>query len=270
MNATGRTSNPYMKRSFMSRLALGVLLSALSAAASTTWAGPLEERQARLAARYGLEKPEGSGPFPAVMLVPGCSGFEQQQWKGHYQRTAQRLKELGFVTIKVDYLAAADSSSCEVIMNPAELGDDIATASKYLREQSYVKPNAINLLAWSYGGVPTFHALRKSDSRAPVQVAAAIAYYPYISLPEQLKVEIPLLVLCTKQDVDSACSRIETLLTDEPAKDRLRVVEYADGYHGFDNSGLPAKTETANGRVMGYQEATATTAWSEVVAFLRR
>jgi len=259
-----------MKRAFVSRLALSMLLGALSAATFATWAGPIEERQARLAARYGLEKPEGKGPFPAVMLVPGCSGFEHQLWKGHYERTARRLKDLGFVTIKVDYLAAADSSSCEVIMNPPELGDDIATAAKYLREQSYVKPDGINLLAWSYGGVPTFHALRKTESREPVQVAAAVAYYPYISLPEQLKVETPVLVLCTKQDTQSACNRIDTLLAEEPAKGRLRIVEYEGGYHGFDNPDLPAKVETLNGRVIGYLETTATPAWTEVAKFLRR
>ena len=270
MSATAYTSNPNMKRLFVSRLALGILLSALSAATSTSWAGPPNEREVRLAARYDLEKPAGEGPFPAVMLVPGCSGFERQPWKGHYQRTAQRLKKLGFVTIKVDYLSASDVSTCELVMNPAELGDDVVTVANYLLQQSYVKPDAINLLAWSYGGVPTFHALRKTDSRAPAQVAAVIAFYPYVSLPEQLKIENPVLVLCTKQDVDSACSRIETLVAEEPARGRLRIVKYEDGYHGFDNSDLPAKVETANGRVMGYKETTATNAWSEVVDFLRR
>jgi len=259
-----------MKRFFLSKLALSALLSALVVSAYPAWAGPLSQRQARLAARYDLQMPAGKGPFPAVMLVPGCSGFESRLWKGHYERAAQRLKELGFVTIRVDYLAAADSNSCEVIMNPAELGDDVATAANYLREQSYVKPEAVNLLAWSYGGVPAFHALRKTDSRAPVQFATAIAYYPYISLPEQLKVQTPVLVLCTRQDVDSACSRVETLLTDDPAKGRLRIVKYADGYHGFDNSDLPAKMETANGRVMGYKEGTSATAWAEVIGFLHR
>lgn len=259
-----------MQRILVSRLASSVLLGALSAAAFATWAGPIEERQARLAARYGLEKPEGQGPFPAVMLVPGCSGFEHRLWKGHYERTARRLKELGFVTIRVDYLAAADSSSCEVIMNPAELGDDVATAAKYLRQQSYVKPDRINLLAWSYGGVPTFHALRKTESREPVQVAAAIAYYPSISLPEQIKVETPVLVLCTKQETQSACRRIDALLAEEPAKGRLRIVRYEDGIHGFDNSDLPAKVETLNGSVIGYLETTAASAWTEVAGFLRR
>jgi dienelactone hydrolase len=259
-----------MQRIFVSRLALSVLLGALSAAAFAAWAGPIEERQARLAARYGLEKPEGKGPFPAVMLVPGCSGFEDRLWKGHYERTARRLKESGFVTIRVDYLAAADSRSCEVIMNPSELGDDVATAAKYLRQQSYVKPDGINLLAWSYGGVPAFHALRKTASREPVQVAAAVAYYPHISLPEQLKVETPVLVLCTKQETQSACSRIDTLLAEEPAQGRLKIVKYEDGIHGFDNSDLPAKVETLNGNVIGYLETTATSAWTEVARFLRR
>jgi dienelactone hydrolase len=78
------------------------------------------------------------------------------------------------------------------------------------------------------------------------------------------------LVLCTKQETQSACSRIDTLLAEEPAQGRLKIVKYEDGIHGFDNSDLPAKVETLNGNVIGYLETTATSAWTEVARFLRR
>ena len=31
-----------------------------------------------LSKHFRLEKPKGGGPFPAVMLVPGCSGFDSE------------------------------------------------------------------------------------------------------------------------------------------------------------------------------------------------
>ncbi len=35
-----------------------------------------DEHETRLEELYDLRKPEGSGPFPLVVLVPGCSGFK--------------------------------------------------------------------------------------------------------------------------------------------------------------------------------------------------
>ena len=52
-----------------------------------------------LSKHYGLEKPDGAGPFPAVMLVPGCSGFDAKFAKGHYDGVQSHLVELGFVTL---------------------------------------------------------------------------------------------------------------------------------------------------------------------------
>lgn len=246
------------------------LISVLLAVAASAWAGSAPEREARLAARYALEKPEGNGPFPAVMLVPGCQGFDRPLWKGRYERAARQLKELGFVVARVDYLAAGDVGSCDVIMNPAEVADDIVTTSKYLRAQSFVKPESINVLAWSYGGGAAFNALTKTESRDPVRVAAVVAYYPYLSLARPWSVDVPALVLCSAQDTTAPCDRFETLLAEVQARDRVKIVKYAEGYHAFDNSDLPAKTESPGGNVVGYNEKTATAAWVEVEKFLRR
>jgi len=80
----------------ISKLPPMALTIGLALCAQPTWADPAAERQARLEASYRLDKPDGNGPFPAVMLVPGCSGFHSASWKAHFDHVAQRIKEAGF------------------------------------------------------------------------------------------------------------------------------------------------------------------------------
>src|SRR6185312_14317197 len=46
-----------------------------------------------------LVKPDGRGPFPAVVILHGCSGFSSV-----YAITAERLKSWGYVALAVDSL----------------------------------------------------------------------------------------------------------------------------------------------------------------------
>ena len=57
-----------------------------------------------------LAKPEGDGPFPAVVLMHGCSGTgkntsHQTVWRG-LNRHARLLNENGYVTLIVDSFGA--------------------------------------------------------------------------------------------------------------------------------------------------------------------
>ncbi len=63
--------------------------------------------------------PEGKGPFPTVIAIPGCSGVSlegsstdagrpgdeaDRLFRRHYARMAKRLQEGGFAVVLVDYL----------------------------------------------------------------------------------------------------------------------------------------------------------------------
>lgn len=242
-------------------VALGVQLA---------WADSAAERQARLETHYRLEKPEGNGPFPAVMLVPGCSGFHNPSWKAHFDRVGGRLKEAGFAVIRVDYHAAGQVSTCEVIMNPTEVADDVATAVKFLRAQPFVKTDAINMLAWSYGGAAAFNALSESDGRTPAQVAAVVAYYPLIGLIRPWNVDVPALVLCGASDEIAHCERFEALLAAVPGRGQVKIITYPESMHGFDNSDLPARSMNVGGRPINHNAKTAPASWAEAEKFLRR
>ena len=56
--------------------------------------------------QFLLSKPDGDGPFPAVVLTHGCSGTErktshQTVWRGLLQH-AKLLKKNGYVTLIID------------------------------------------------------------------------------------------------------------------------------------------------------------------------
>jgi dienelactone hydrolase len=52
-----------------------------------------------------LSKPDGSGPFPAVVYVHGCSGLSTDTRK----RMAERLTAWGYISFVVDSLPAVAS-----------------------------------------------------------------------------------------------------------------------------------------------------------------
>ena len=136
------------------------------------------KHQERLAKHYRLEKPDGTGPFPTFILVAGCSGFESKIVKAHYDRVQSRLVELGFVTLRVNSLAARKVSNCQRGLKVEDVANDIGISVEYLRQQSFVNKDAVNLLGWSFGGRCAFQALGSTKNREPVQVDTVVVYYP--------------------------------------------------------------------------------------------
>ena len=223
--------------------------------------------QESLSKHYRLEKPKGAGPFPAVMMVPGCSGFEFG--KEHYNSVQKRLVELGFVTLRVDYLAARNVSSCANAVSTEEVAADIGIAAGYLKEQTFVKKDSLNVLGWSYGAAGALQALGRTYNREPVKVDAVVAYYPYCDAVQQRwDSEAPVLVLVGMLDnaaPERNCTRFFSGLPDE----RLTIRSYENAHHGFDNFTLPAEKQYSFG-TLGYNKAAAESAWMEVTNFLRK
>jgi dienelactone hydrolase len=67
---------------------------------------------ARAVDRFRTVKPDGAGPFPAVLFVSGCSGFAPSFAPSAYERPAERLRTAGYVVTYVDYLAARGLKTC--------------------------------------------------------------------------------------------------------------------------------------------------------------
>lgn len=226
-----------------------------------------------LSKHYRLEKPDGEGPFPTVMMVPGCSGFHADFATKQYNAVQLRLVELGFVTLRVDYLAARNAASCQQGASPEQKGvsteevaGDLSIAFEYLQQQPFVKNGAINVIGWSYGASGALVALGRTWNRDPIQVDAVVAYYPHCGLVTQKwKSNVPILILVGAIDNITPLRFCRGLFGGLP----VTVHEYENAHHSFDMSELPAEMQYQFGTI-GYNEAAAKSAWKEVTNFLRK
>lgn len=68
--------------------------------------GPIAEsaQAASVADFYELAKPTGEGPFPAVVLAPGCGGFHDEYSPPVFDQYRQLFVNDGFAVINVDFI----------------------------------------------------------------------------------------------------------------------------------------------------------------------
>ena len=248
-----------------------------------------DNHEARLAAFYDLKKPEGSGPFPAVVAVPGCSGFYKKRRfytkedfhteggfptkEGEllYNRALSDLRDAGFVTIRVDYLSARNLESCYpgyLAVTEDEVVADILLAIKHLLDVGFVKASSINILGWSYGGGCALQTLSKMPARPDIKIGAVAAYYPNCRRVDKWSVPVPVLLLLAGEDNICPTIYCKWLLT-ERVSEYIQIEEYPGAYHAFDVSGLPPKTEYQHGTI-GYNREAAEKSWSALMKFLVR
>ena len=250
------------------RSVLSVLITLLIATGS--YANDKAQHIELLSKHFQLEKPVGKGPFPAVMLFPSCGGFDSKNLKSQYDRAQNLLVELGFVTLRVNYLAVRNATRCYSI-DFDDAANDIGLVAEYLRQQEFVKKDALNVIGWGTGGAITLQALTETKNRKPAKVDAVIAYYPrcgsiYI---RDWTSKVPVLALFGTKSAVAPFNNCEKLFGDQPKSKKVTVRIYEDAYMGFDNSDLPPELNRGWGTV-GYNEAAAKSAWSEVTNFLQK
>ena len=154
-------------------------------------------------------RPEGTGPFPAVVLLHGCQGVlpSTRQW-------GRWFKERGYLALVVDSWAARGiGRGCDADtpdLPSTERFDDTGGALRFLQAQPFVDRSRIGVIGWSNGGVfaiaavngPSLERARRRGVTLPSPgFAAAIGVYPggCYSLVNEL-VTRPLLILMGEAD----------------------------------------------------------------------
>lgn len=192
-----------------------------------------------------VSRPEGIGPFPAIIIAHGCFGVEQNQFEW-----AQRLNAWGYVTVIVDSFTPREVKSvCSdpELVSPETRAFDIFGVAAYLRKQSFVNSQKIGLIGFSHGGWTVLCATQRKFAATaqedPLQVA--VAYYPWCPRFGLKETNTPLLVLMGKEDDWTPVDRCESLLgaQDEEFKQFVRLIVYNHAHHGFDDSSNEPGTE---------------------------
>jgi dienelactone hydrolase len=133
---------------------------------------------------FTMAKPDGNGPFPAILLLPAIAGVND-----YVNRRAEALRAQGYLTVVIDYFAregrAPDVSTPQKIgaavaglSDPCVLGDVGATVAA-LRGRDDVIGSAIGALGFCIGGVYSFLSACEDFG-----IAASVDYYGMIAYAE--------------------------------------------------------------------------------------
>jgi len=191
-----------------------------------------------------LYKPDGGGPFPALVLLHGCQGVVRQT-----QTWAHWLRERGYVALVTDSFGPrndpADCKGGDDSGPSTARFDDAIGALRYLQAQPFVIPDRVASFGWSQGGLfamsvingPTLERARARGVTLPrAGYAAAIAMYPggceaYV---KELVIR-PLLLLIGGADnwtPPQYCREMAAAMKARGAD--VTLVEYPGAYHYFD------------------------------------
>ena len=196
-----------------------------------------------------LTKPQGDGPFPAVVLMHGCAGIGKanDDW-------ADKLASWGCVALEVDSLGPRGlvDICANVVQLPFHMrAYDAYDAKSYLSGLPFVDRNRIGLMGWSHGGCGTLASVSKSNyvalaafvktkSEPPIEwvpFRAAVAFYPYCAgqLDDS---NAPLLILSGELDTWCPAALCKKNMPSGKTANEVILKIYPGAYHGFDYVGV--------------------------------
>jgi dienelactone hydrolase len=137
-------------------------------------------------------KPEGSGPFPAVVIMHDCSGLGPRS-SGAPRRWGEELQKQGYVVAIPDSFTTrghasgvcTDPSPSRNDVSPFRRVNDAYAALAYVRGFPYVDGGHVGIMGGSHGGLTTLASLVAPEGpQDPLAqekrngFAAAVALYP--------------------------------------------------------------------------------------------
>jgi len=178
-----------------------------------------------------LTKPQGDGPFPAVVLLHGCGGIRGDrdvQW-------AERLANWGYVALQVDSLGPRGLSSvCGDLNIVPKRAQDAYDAKSYLVGLPFVDRNRIGVMGWSHGGMTTLSVV---DQKRDDPFRSAIAFYPYCNRI-LFDFNAPLLILIGEKDDWTPAIYCSMQMRSAQIGHEVILKIYPDSHHGFDGEGI--------------------------------
>jgi dienelactone hydrolase len=211
-----------------------------------------------------LMKPDGTGPFPAIVALHGCGGlFRDGALVAREAAWAQLLTAHGYVVLFPDSFGPRDvTTDCEGRVRAwAERSYDAYGALLYLQAQSFVIADRIGVMGWSHGGGTVVYAISPTSRARPPALPsgdfrASVAFYPAwcSGLPTDWKPDIPfLLEIGAKDDSIQPAPCIERAEAARAAGAPMEIKVYDSAVHDFDWPGDNPHTITSpSGAVAHY------------------
>ena len=241
---------------FLARLAAAALVSwgaLFSSAGAAEWV--------RFAAAAGdLARPQGRGPFPALVVLHSCLGPRADR-----DALGATLTGWGYVALFVDDFATRGLTETCAVDFPQE-AVDAGAAGDFLARQAEVDPARIAAIGFSQGG-DTALAIAVGGAGAG-RFRAAAAFYPPCANLTGRTLKLPTLVLVGADDQVTPAEDCRSLAESQPAgRSTMTLVVYPKVGHGFDDPAF-AGGKLLLGMRLAYDRAAARQAAAELRRFL--
>jgi dienelactone hydrolase len=213
-----------------------------------------------------LSKPEGDGPFSAVVYLHGCDGL----WEG-----ARTYNARGYVSLVLDSFATRGIKNACTQDAPRLLltrqGDALGALS-YLSNLPFVDSQRIAVVGYSQGAMVALqlasnHQAEIFDVPRDRKFKAAVAYYPLCSAASE-ELIVPALIMIGELDdwtPATNCERWMKRRADRGAP--VKLIVYPGAYHAF---GSPAFADGREylGHWLKYDPTAAAQSVQEMRSFL--
>jgi dienelactone hydrolase len=189
-------------------------------------------------------RPDGKGPFPAVLFLHGCTGFD-----GFLAVAADRLAARGYIGVALDALGPRGvQNACGGKDDADETGAARATLA-WLQKQPYVIPDRLGVVGFSMGADAALSLIDTHDAAPPAGLRVAAAYYPSCEDRDGL-VSVPVAIFDGDADkVTPAAPCAAMAHAGAAAGKPITITTYPGATHGFD---LPGPDRTFFGEPVHY------------------
>lgn len=244
------------------RLLSAALILTLSAVAGRVAAEPAPQQVEILSGKVVLHaqfyKPDGNGPFPAVIALHGCGGLggQSEPVLPRYRDWAEQLLKAGYAVLLPDSFGSRElGPQCREkerkVLARRERVADITASHKWLAAQSWVAHDRISLIGWAHGASAVLWAVRPqlaTRGKEP-DYRSAIAFYPECRISSRTgwSARVPTLLLIGAKDDVASPPLCKQMVDGARGRSALtRIVVYPTAAHDFDRANLPLRAVDAS------------------------
>jgi dienelactone hydrolase len=206
-----------------------------------------------------LFRPEGQGPFPAVVALHNCTGLSNRAGElgARYRDWGERLAKGGYVVLMPDsHGSRGVGSQCATrsrsIRTDRERVADADAARAWLQSQSWVAPDRVALLGWSSGAITALWAVRARTQPPPHSTdgpdfRSAVAFYPGCRRLSNAawSARVPTLILIGRADDQASAAICQQMVAGARGRSaRVEIHVYPGAHHDFDHPSRPLQTRT--------------------------